>query len=384
MDDVPRFRRFLRNNMYASHMDLTLDACTGGQSESFYEWALLLRFDHRTRYTLTDVRQYLSKAEKPHWWNPTSMQIFALWRICRLRCVPHGEHPYETSLTVGRTSRRALAPSGIVRSRPPDIGVEAGKAATELWNSIHGRQCVIWIDNWYRKQYTTDPLQQDKSLNLVMSAVLRTGLLPVYQGHPTNVGLFMAVPHALRHLNSKMTGLKQHIRILNDTDIQRTHVRVPLDVTRMKARSLQWRPFVAAELPPGKHSCLLIFLEGVRHAQERTTRSLPMCVDMKIHQAILKMLYSKSYQRWNMHSWLGSLPLAYGVWHPFKHCVTLIYRQFLGVLAPIERPHLQAGDKVPTKYKLQHMERTIATLLLVRQGLRPRLEQRLASLSQHP
>jgi hypothetical protein len=85
------------------------------------------------------------------------------------------------------------------------------------------------------------------------------------------------------------------------------------------------------------------------------------------------MLFSKSYQRWDMHRWLQSLPLAYGVWHPYKHCVTLVYRQFLSILLQIERPDLKIGDRVSCKYKVQHMERTIGTLLLCRKELTRRV-----------
>ena len=81
-----------------------------------------------------------------------------------------------------------------------------------------------------------------------------------------------------------------------------------------------------------------------------------------------------------MDTWLQSLPLAYGVWHPYKHCVTLLYTQFFSTLLQIERPALKVGDRVPCKYKMQHMERTIATLLICRKQLTSRASTRLECL----
>ena len=92
---------------------------------------------------------------------------------------------------------------------------------------------------------------------------------------------------------------------------------------------------------------------------------MPLCVDVKIHGAVLKMLYSLSYERWDMHRFLGAMPLMYGIWHPYKHCLTLIYQRFYGLLVLLERPELKFGDKVPTRFKVAHMERTIASLLLL-------------------
>ena len=378
--NMGRMRRFLKKHKYPTWLHLTRDACNGGPSEEFFNWALELRFHSRSRYTLSDVRQSLLPSRKPRWWTPACREIFNLWRLMRLRCVPQRQVHAFDSVTIGRTTRRILSRSGVVRSRPPDMQVAAQEVGTELWQSIQGRQVCMWIDNWYRKQYTTDPLKQNKSLNLAMSALLHTNELGVYQGHRTNAELLGCIPTIVDIMTRCVVDLRSRIHQLNVADIPRVFVRVPLDVVRLNARSLQWKPFIAAPHPPGTHKELLHVLDGARHVQRHTLHSMPLCVDMKIHMSISKMLFSKSYQRWDMHTWLQSLPLAYGVWHPYKHCVTLVYRQFLSILLQIERPDLKIGDRVPCKYKVQHMERTIATLLLCRKELTRRAAVRLNCL----
>ena len=58
---------------------------------------------------------------------------------------------------------------------------------------------------------------------------------------------------------------------------------------------------------------------------------------------------------------LSSLPLIYGVSHPYKHMITMLYCNFMPIICLIERVHtdFKEGDAVPTKVKLLHMEKTI-------------------------
>ena len=57
----------------------------------------------------------------------------------------------------------------------------------------------------------------------------------------------------------------------------------------------------------------------------------------------------------------SSLPLFYGVRHPYKHMITMLYRKFMPIICVIERVHtdFKEGDAVLTRVKLLHMEKTI-------------------------
>ena len=91
-----------------------------------------------------------------------------------------------------------------------------------------------------------------------------------------------------------------------------------------------------------------------------------LCVDMKIHYELLKYVYGQSYTSWNFQLHRSSLPLIYGVWHLYKHMITMLYRNFMPIICLIERVHtdFKEGDAVPTKVKLLHMEKTILALCL--------------------
>ena len=95
-----------------------------------------------------------------------------------------------------------------------------------------------------------------------------------------------------------------------------------------------------------------------------TGHDLPLRVDMKIDYDLLKHLYGQSYTPWNFQLHWSSLPLIYGVWHPYKHMITMLYRNFMPIICRIERVHtdFKEGDVVPTKVKLLHMEKTILAL----------------------
>ena len=382
MDPKP-FRKFLAEYMYSTPLALMTDACNGGPAEEFVEWSLALRKDRHSRHTLAEVRASLRKQVKPRWWNTTANETFSLWRVMSLRCVPRSEQCYVPDLSLGRKSRRLLSSTGVTSSRPPNVADEAAKAAEDLWAGCYGQQVCMWIDNWYRKQYTVDPLNQDKSLSLVVTAILHVPIHPMYPGHLTRPQLVGNLDTRRMTLLSTRPLLLQAMRHLTSSPVERTFIRVPLDVVRHDAISPQWRPFYTSDNPPGTHSELLKVLEMCSTVQQHTTHSMPLCVDMKIHGAVLKMLYSPSYERWDMHRFLRAMPLMYGIWHPYKHCLTLIYRRFYGLLMLLERPELKFGDKVPTRFKVAHMERTIASLLLLPNDVKNRLEIRRAMLMVH-
>ena len=91
---------------------------------------------------------------------------------------------------------------------------------------------------------------------------------------------------------------------------------------------------------------------------------MPLCVDMKIRYKLLKYLYGQSYLSWNFQLHWSSLPLIYGVWHPYKHMITMLYRNFMPIICLIEIVHtdFKEGDGVPTNVKILHMEKTIVAL----------------------
>jgi hypothetical protein len=79
------------------------------------------------------------------------------------------------------------------------------------------------------------------------------------------------------------------------TAIQRDWLRVPLDHPRRRVRSLPWRTHVLSQLKVGTTAELIPLLAEIRTVQEVTKNSLILLVDMKIHYALAKLLYGRSF-----------------------------------------------------------------------------------------
>ena len=80
--------------------------------------------------------------------------------------------------------------------------------------------------------------------------------------------------------------------------IQRTFVKVPLDIVRQNVLSLRWQPMMLSQLRCGTKPDHFKPLNTIRHVQQATRHDLPLCVDMKIHYELLKYLYGQSYTSW--------------------------------------------------------------------------------------
>ena len=107
---------------------------------------------------------------------------------------------------------------------------------------------VLWIDNWYRPWYTTDPQCEDASLNVSVMAVLPTTSTRPFQGH-WNLGQLLdhAAPIAASAV-SRHQKLLDGVSSVFDEHIDSFDIRVPLDVQRSRMRSLPWKPFMLTNL----------------------------------------------------------------------------------------------------------------------------------------
>ena len=110
---------------------------------------------------------------------------------------------------------------------------------------VDGRSTVVlWMDNWYNKQFTTNPDKNDKSLNATALAVLLLKDAPRYwHGHPSLEDLERRVPIVARMLgNTEGT----FARILHDLGFASLrpvvrNITAPLDIIRpVPAKRPHW------------------------------------------------------------------------------------------------------------------------------------------------
>ena len=111
-----------------------------------------------------------------------------------------------------------------------------------------GRQVVLWIDNWCRPRYTTDPQRENASLNVSVMAVLHITRAASFRGHPTLADMFNCMPSVADSLVSQSTKLISGVNIILSEEVTTSDIRVPLDVQRTGMRSLQWRPYMLTDL----------------------------------------------------------------------------------------------------------------------------------------
>lgn len=222
-------------------------------------------------------------------------------------------HPVETTVHLSRAARRLLGPTGAVAATVPVLAEEANAAAYKLWQSCANKQIIVWLDNWYRKRFGSDPLSNDMSLNLSVLAVLHTTDLPLFPGHLRFRQILEEVPALATRLVETFARVLKGVKIILQEDLQPQWIRVPLDVQRTGMRSLQWQPYLLTEQTVSSQPDLLAILKELGPLQVQTRSVMPLLVDMDIHYRIMKIMYGQSTSTWNFGAFLSQTPLLYGV-----------------------------------------------------------------------
>ena len=200
--------------------------------------------------------------------------------------------------------------------------------------------CVLWMDNWYRAQYTTHPDESDWSQDCSAMALLQLKRTPTYgAGHPAiEEDLAARITTVGRALQQRERRIPHTLRDMGYADgcvPDTRNVRAPLDVRRdtRTVRAPLWRPLALSQEKVTGCVGLLHLLHFAKDTAQQTNRVLPLLVDENIHYRILKFLYGARNQRWNMRAYVRYVPVLYGVWHAYKFVVTHTFRVFAATLA---------------------------------------------------
>ena len=155
--------------------------------------------------------------------------------------------------------RRILARSGLARYSAPSVKEKAAGRLKTTWNKIHLQWVVLWMDNWYNKQFTINPDRNDKSLNATALGVLLLRDAPRYwHGHPSLKELERRVPVVARMLR-KAEGT--FARILRDVGFASTR---PV-VRNIRARDAVWHNNAVGTVPSYFKSVSPMFKRSKRH-----------------------------------------------------------------------------------------------------------------------
>ena len=171
----------------------------------------------------------------------------------RQRAVPNRKKPGNKTGYLTQTERRTKVRLGQADAAADTVDEQAAAALKATWSLLLSSCSVLWIDNWYQAQYTTDPDKSDRSQNCTAMAVLQLKQRPTYwAGHPAIEDLAARITTVARALQQRERRIPQTLRGMGYTDgcVPDTgNVRAPLDVRR-DARTVQapvWRPFAPSK-----------------------------------------------------------------------------------------------------------------------------------------
>ena len=246
-------------------------AKTGGRGRAILVFFLRLRKNERTHCSVEKA----IAAEGKRWVGVLIEEAWRLSLLMRHRAVPYQRKPKSVVAIEGsRAQRRILARSGLARYRAPSVKEKAAVRLQTTWNKIHQQWVVLRMDNWYSKQFTTNPDKNHKSLNATALAVLLLRDAPRYwHGHPSLEELERRVPVVARMLGNTEGAFA---RILRDLGFASTrpvvrNIRAPLDIIGpVPAKRPHWRPLCLSKERVSGSVSLLNLLQFTRDLAQHT------------------------------------------------------------------------------------------------------------------
>lgn len=357
-----------------------------------------VRGNRRTRRKLRDVFVESRKQVPAAWYNRLKESVMQLFRVMRTAAFPAGgSRVIALQSHITRQTRRQLRWTRAVQVEVAGVSEEAKASARQLWAGLKDSMSVLWLDNWYWERYGTDPAVTNLSQNVSCMAVMvlqrgdaspagsiRSRRFPPFPGHRRLGAVTASVDWVAARLATELPSLQRKVTgIVRDKLLTRAVLRVPLDVSRQGVVSLPWTPLSLTPLRVSSNDELLRLLGEIADIQRHVQQPLPLLVDEKIHYAVCRFMYSKSYVNHNVASWLGVLPVLYGVWHPYKHTLHVLYRTYQPLLALLECTGIPAtGSTMVTHRKVLYLEKLYAALLLAAPVVQDAVESKLAAMAQ--
>ena len=156
--------------------------------------------------------------------------------LMRQRAVPKRKLPRNTTRYPTQTERRTKVQVGQADAAADTVDEQAAAALKAAWTPVLASSCVLWINNWYRAQYTTHPDESDRLQNCTPMAVLQLKQRPTYwAGHPVIEDLAArstTVPRALQQCERRIPQTLRDMGYADGCVPNTGNVRAPLDMRR--------------------------------------------------------------------------------------------------------------------------------------------------------
>ena len=339
------------------------DAAAGGVSSTFVLFCLQMRAEKSTCPSWNKFLADVGVAPRKRWITIFAKEVKCIWRSMSARVVPYRQlQPEQLFISATRAQQRVWKNYGIVAPQEVSLYERVANKAQQLWDRIDGKSTCMWLDNVYIKHFVLNPFYSDRSHNATATCLLRTVRLNNFPGHRTLREMRLAIPALAFKIKESFQALKDSIATALTAD--RSCIRIPLDIVRDVVQRQVWHPFQICGTRCGCTADLLDVLGMVSEVQRHTGKTMPLLIDMKVHNALVRFLYGKDYLHFNFRHFLQHIPIVYGVWHPYKYCLTVTYKKFLPVIAVLLDRELNATQDVPANRRVQFMEKVFAGLLL--------------------
>ena len=337
-----------------------------------------------TRRTKAQVRAALLVDPLPKWLHQLLRQVLGVYLMLRHRAHDRARLPRldpTGGLYVPRRLGHVLRAWGL----PPRTWIttarlrsRAAEQMKKVVETLRGTSAVMWVDNYYRPRLVLNPAVDHPTLNCTAMAVLNTtqlprcpGLVPFAQWDPAREALVRALGNQWQLLHKEINRfhafkLKGELR-----------VRVPLDLVRdQDVLSLQWTPFSLNGDAVGIQVGLLRTLRFCQHVASLARCPMPLLMDVDLHWRCLKLAYGERTQGYRVREVLGTtMPPLFGLWHAYKHTVTVVYRSFFPLLTYLAKGSLPVGEKVRCFPKVREMELVYGAILRLDPQTSSRLKQ---------
>ena len=145
--------------------------------------------------------------------------------------------------SLNRQTRRVLSATGLVHSRETSVRKRSLLNTSAVWEAMRGKQCVLWMDNFYKMCFGVNPGVTDCSVNATaMAVMLNVRPLGAFRGYGSHADVVRRLPLLVRDLVSADHRLRCMVRNFFG-GIESDAIRVPLDVPRGRCTGHKWRPF---------------------------------------------------------------------------------------------------------------------------------------------
>ena len=366
------FGRLAAEHLYNNVQEFTEGFRRMETPVAFVEFVLSARVNRNTKRRLREALDELNRETFPRWMETALKDAFGMYCMARRCAVPAAVRPEvvpEGSMHVPRRLQRLLTSHGITSQTFSDRRTMKQKADDQrrvVQDSLQGVHSVVWLDNYFRKRYVSNPMVGYNALNCSVMSILQVSKLtrcPVPPSITTVVTNCATVATQLRNAADQMLEFIEDL--FEAGSLHRGDIRVPLDIVRHGVRSLQWTPLQLVEESVGTREGFLHLLHHVHSVWLPQCRTpLPVLVDLNLYYRHMKIMYGLHYRRWAYAEHFRHMPMLFGVWHSYKYACTLVFRRFHTQFVYLQRGTVGIGENFPTKPRLRTLEMLFAGILL--------------------